>query len=245
MESSEKIDKVLPALLQAQQAVGHIGKDSRNPHFKSKYASLESILTPVRVSLAEVGCVLTHSVKDYNGKMFTVTKVYHAESAQWVSSWFPFHPKKEDPQGEGSALTYARRYGTMSIMAIAPSDDDDGNAASRPQRRPAQQPQRTQPMAPTGRKGERTFSAPVSDAVDRPSNPGLRQFLLSKIDDAQSPGELLGIGHRVREDLDKLNLEDARIVREHYKVKKGQLDQATAAKEKQASAENLMQHIGR
>jgi hypothetical protein len=40
---------------------------------------------------------------------------------------------KHDPQGFGSALSYARRYSLMTACGIAPSDDDDGNAASRAQ----------------------------------------------------------------------------------------------------------------
>jgi len=37
---------------------------------------------------------------------------------------------KQDPQGYGSALTYARRYSLMAACGIAP-EDDDGNAATR------------------------------------------------------------------------------------------------------------------
>jgi hypothetical protein len=44
---------------------------------------------------------------------------------------------KQDAQGYGSALTYARRYSLMAACGIAP-EDDDGNAASR--RAPAAPP---------------------------------------------------------------------------------------------------------
>jgi hypothetical protein len=37
---------------------------------------------------------------------------------------------KHDPQGYGSALTYARRYSLLAATGLAP-EDDDGNAGSR------------------------------------------------------------------------------------------------------------------
>ncbi len=41
-------------------------------------------------------------------------------------------PTKADPQGAGSAITYARRYGLLAMCGIAP-EDDDANDASKPQ----------------------------------------------------------------------------------------------------------------
>jgi hypothetical protein len=40
-------------------------------------------------------------------------------------------PVKPDPQGYGSAVTYARRYDLSALIGLA-SDDDDGNEASKP-----------------------------------------------------------------------------------------------------------------
>jgi hypothetical protein len=57
-----------------------------------------------------------------------VTRLIH-ESGEWLGSRYPVHPVKADPQGEGSALTYARRYALMALVGIAP-EDDDGNAAN-------------------------------------------------------------------------------------------------------------------
>jgi hypothetical protein len=50
-------------------------------------------------------------------------------SGEWISGVLEIKPVKTDPQGIGSALTYARRYGLMAMIGIAP-EDDDGNAAS-------------------------------------------------------------------------------------------------------------------
>jgi len=63
----------------------------------------------------------------------TVETVFIHESGETISSG-PLHvpAAKQDPQGYGSALTYARRYSLMASCGIAP-EDDDGNAASRKQ----------------------------------------------------------------------------------------------------------------
>ena len=47
-------------------------------------------------------------------------------------------PAKQDPQGDGSALTYARRYAIMTYLGIA-AEDDDGNIATHGRSTPRQQ----------------------------------------------------------------------------------------------------------
>lgn len=37
---------------------------------------------------------------------------------------------KADPQGAGSAITYARRYALVSMLGLNVDEDDDGNHAS-------------------------------------------------------------------------------------------------------------------
>jgi hypothetical protein len=59
-----------------------------------------------------------------------VTRLIHSSSGQWIEAVYPLKPQKEDPQGYGSALTYARRYSLSALVGVI-VDDDDGNAASR------------------------------------------------------------------------------------------------------------------
>jgi hypothetical protein len=62
-----------------------------------------------------------------------VTKLVHAESGQWQSSLMVMPLPKNDPQGYGSALTYARRYGLATLVGLVSEIDDDAEAAT-PQR---------------------------------------------------------------------------------------------------------------
>jgi hypothetical protein len=67
-----------------------------------------------------------------SGAFILMTQLSHA-SGQWMRSWYPIRPVKDDPQGLGSATTYARRYAYCAIIGIAAdddNDDDDGNEAS-------------------------------------------------------------------------------------------------------------------
>jgi hypothetical protein len=70
----------------------------------------------------------------------TLTTSLIHKSGQWIESEMPLHLPKQDPQGQGSAVTYARRYAYMAILGLVADDDDDGNAASRPKVQPKPEP---------------------------------------------------------------------------------------------------------
>ncbi len=59
----------------------------------------------------------------------SLTTMLMHESGEWISATQPLLLAKADPQGQGSAITYARRYGLMSMLGIVAEDDDDANAA--------------------------------------------------------------------------------------------------------------------
>lgn len=118
------------ALVRAQKAFGPALKSATNPHFKSKYADLAACVEAVIDSLNANGIALVQRTsQDDTG--VTVTTVFVHESGEMMDSG-PLHvpAAKNDPQGYGSALTYARRYSLMTACGLAP-EDDDGNAASR------------------------------------------------------------------------------------------------------------------
>lgn len=56
------------------------------------------------------------------------TRLIHAESGQWISSMAVIPLPKNDPQGMGSAITYARRYSLCAMLGIV-TEDDDGESA--------------------------------------------------------------------------------------------------------------------
>ena len=130
MQKSEDIQELAKALTKAQQELITVSTDSKNPFFKSSYASLPAILKAVRKPLADNGLSFVQSSDAIEGKCFIETVLMH-ESGQWISGSYPVNPTKNDPQGLGSATSYARRYSLTAMLGIA-QDDDDGQAASRP-----------------------------------------------------------------------------------------------------------------
>jgi hypothetical protein len=120
---------IATALVKAQSEYGPALKSSENPHYKSRYADLASCIDAVVGSLNKNGIALMQRVLPCSSGVAVETIFIHT-SGETISSG-PLHVpvQKNDAQGYGSALTYARRYSLMSACGIAP-EDDDGNAAT-------------------------------------------------------------------------------------------------------------------
>jgi hypothetical protein len=122
---------IAEALAAAQAELTDPPKDSINPHFKSRYADLATVLKTVRPVLSKHGIALTQTTRvEDDGRMLLVTRLHWRDEE--VVGYYPVSPTKNDPQGLGSAMTYARRYALQAIVGVAADDDDDGNAASAP-----------------------------------------------------------------------------------------------------------------
>jgi len=121
---------IATALVKAQKAFGPALKSSTNPHFRSKYADLAACVEAVIEGLNGAGIALVQRTSlDDSG--VTVETVFVHESGEMLECGKLHVPAaKHDPQGYGSALTYARRYSLMAACGIAP-EDDDGNAGSK------------------------------------------------------------------------------------------------------------------
>lgn len=131
---------IATALAKAQTEMGAALKSANNPHFKSKYADLSSVVSACMPALNSNGiAVIQPTGEDETGR-YVETVLIHGASGQSLSCRVPLIVQKNDMQGYGSAVTYARRYGLMSMAGIAP-EDDDGNAA-------AKAPPRSEPKAP-------------------------------------------------------------------------------------------------
>ena len=127
MKQSEAIDKLATALVKAQAAMGGAVKDSNNPFFNSKYADLGSVVKAVKEPFADNGLSYVQFPYSSERGVGVTTRLMHT-SGQWLESEFVLPMTKVDPQGAGSAITYARRYALQSIAGI-PTADDDGEAA--------------------------------------------------------------------------------------------------------------------
>lgn len=128
MEKSISITKLAKALQLFNVKCDKIKKDSVNPFFKKKYASLGAILSTIEVPLQESGLTFSQFPTDTNG---LTTIIIHVESGEYMQSTYIMPVSKpNDPQAVGSAITYARRYALGAILALNIDEDDDGNYAS-------------------------------------------------------------------------------------------------------------------
>jgi len=154
MRSSESIDKIAPALVNALGELSNAVKDSTNPHFKSRYAALDGVVADVRPMLAthDIACI-QQAITDERG-VGCITTFLH-KSGQWIEAGELVLPvkKRDDPQAAMSTLTYARRGALMAAAFVAPTDDDDGNRGAQA---PAQRPPVSAP----------TNQGPTSNQID-------------------------------------------------------------------------------
>jgi hypothetical protein len=158
---STEIDKVAEALAKANAELKSIGKDRTNPHFKNKYATLDAIMDAIRPSLAKHGLSVVQGAKEVTDGFNVVTMLIHS-SGQFVSNVVPVPLSKQDAQGVGSALTYGRRYGVSSLLALATDEDDDGNQASKAKPEPAK---RAEPPKPEPKADDREWDGTDTDAA--------------------------------------------------------------------------------
>ena len=125
---AEKHKNIYTALAAAQAEIGRALKDAENPHFRSKYADLASVMDACMSALNKNGIAVVQPVEFSELGEQVRTILYHGESETSAEGAVPLLLGKRDMQGLGSAITYARRYGLMTMAGVA-ADDDDGNAA--------------------------------------------------------------------------------------------------------------------
>lgn len=135
MEKSETIELLAQSLLKAQTEFMTATKDAKNPFFKSKYATLNSVWEAVANALHNNGLICLQPIVD--NKVHTV--IIHT-SGQYIISECPIVcAKQNDPQALGSAITYSRRYALASMLGVMTDEDDDAESAmARPQTKPQQ-----------------------------------------------------------------------------------------------------------
>ena len=118
------------ALVKAQKQFAPALKTNTNPHFKSKYVGLDGCVEAVIDALNDNGIYLMQK-NHPNDTGIAVETIFIHESGESISGGVLTVPAvKQNPQGYGSALTYARRHSLMAACGIAPENDDDGNASS-------------------------------------------------------------------------------------------------------------------
>lgn len=109
--------------------------DASNPFFKSSYLTLTGLINAIDEAIKGTGLSYNQIIADNGQSAAVQTIITHESGGILITKPFTLRPVKADPQGIGSATTYARRYQLQALFGIAGEKDDDGNAASNPQQR--------------------------------------------------------------------------------------------------------------
>ncbi len=128
MQRSESIAALAAAMVKAQTAMGSAKRDASNPFFKSKYADLASVREACLPLLNANGLCVMQFARGTAEGVEVETMLVHT-SGEWISDSLAVPVSKNDAQGYGSAISYARRYGLAALPCLA-TEDDDGNAAA-------------------------------------------------------------------------------------------------------------------
>ena len=149
------------AFVQGQKATEAVKKAASNPAFKSKYADLSEVVEATVPALNSVGIGVIQA-PEFDGDLVSVTTIFIHESGASLTGVLRLKPSKTDPQGVGSAITYARRYSLLAMTGAAP-EDDDGNAASGPRQDRREPPASQGPSAAAQHAADQLRMAKTKD----------------------------------------------------------------------------------
>lgn len=177
---SETIGKIAAALVAFSGEVKSIAHDSTNPHFKSQYTSLDHMIDETKPLLTKHGLTVMQFPGGDGERITMRTMILHT-SGEWIESEpLTLKAVKMDPQGAGSAITYARRYSYAAALSLSLGDDDDGNATSHAPQGTQRAPQ-GQAHNPSGNRSQAPTGQPSasSDAISQ-AQVGMIKRLLSE-----------------------------------------------------------------
>ena len=165
MNKSESITELAKALNKFEGEFTGVRKDSKvkTAQYSFEFASLGTIWDTIRPLLKECGLsVVQGACPDLvEGHLVMETTLIHT-SGEWVQFSLPLKPQRDDPQGMGSAITYARRYGLSAMLGIVADEDDDAEGDKKntaPVQKPTPKPTQSTQSVPT----ETVSTNPQSD----------------------------------------------------------------------------------
>ena len=124
------LNEISAALVAAQAEFAAIPKTAENPFFKSKYADLATVISHTQPVLAKHGLAVSQHPTTLDGEPALTTWLLHS-SGQSLKDTMRLCAAKSDPQGQGAAITYARRFAYMAVLGLVADADDDGQAATK------------------------------------------------------------------------------------------------------------------
>ena len=107
------------------------GNTAKAGSFSYKYVDLASVMDAIQPLLAKHG--LSWSAFPTFGPDGSPALRYQLRHScgESVHDCMPLLIQKNDPQGLGSGITYARRYALLSVLNLVADEDDDGAKASK------------------------------------------------------------------------------------------------------------------
>lgn len=155
------MENLIKALVKARAGFEPLKKDKVNPHFKKKYASLDSVNNAVLPSLCKNDLVVTQVIEPMGDGQAVKTVLWHI-SGEKIES-FLMLPNTGDMQKLGSAITYARRYALSAILGVSADEDDDGNGAGGA-------PPKSKPGCITDAQKKRLYTIASQNGFDKDSS---------------------------------------------------------------------------
>ena len=154
----------------AQRHIKGAVRDSKNPHFKNEYASLEAVIDAVKPKLIEQDLFLTQHIGPMiDGKVSLTTMIGHMNGTAMVSTATISRGRGQGEQADGSSISYLRRY-TISALLMVPVIDDDGTAANAEPPKP--------PHDPSWEKEYRSFMGEANRVLNLPKGEDLMKKLV-------------------------------------------------------------------
>jgi hypothetical protein len=195
-------------------------KDKINPHFKSKYADIGSVIDAIKPILAKHDLAFTQHPQPSEQGVIVETVLHHATGETLSMGTLYVPANKQDAQGFGSALTYARRYALMTAFGV-PAEDDDGNAAASASARPTtgeiKQAEKDWPELLTGDpklegddEGLKRLVARRREELTPKLESTAFQLLSSLVMECATPGDLNGLLDEYDATVKELDGEEAR-----------------------------------
>src|SRR3990167_341195 len=116
---------LLHAMLLVQAEFPKLKKDADNPFFKSKYVALEQVIETITPILNKHSLFFMQMPTVLESQPALRTRIQHL-NGEFAEDTMLLSAKATDPQAQGSAITYARRYSLMSMLGLIGDEDDDG-----------------------------------------------------------------------------------------------------------------------
>lgn len=117
-------------LLKVQQEIESVSKDATNPFFKSGYATLGATIEACKEILNSHNFIVLQPLQSDADGVYVCTTLIHTTGGKIESKMRINQKEQNNPQAQGSAISYARRYSLQSILCMMTTDDDDGNTAT-------------------------------------------------------------------------------------------------------------------